>query len=406
MLLSERKTTRQFGHLPIREKLQHLFICSDSKKIVYMLLFALFLSLLAALWCWWSLLLAAFFAFLAFNLQHLLGLFDDLQKKEQRISTQCDLLQRQAEHSELPKSMHGLFQTFEHQIDRSRQLGDRSVNELTRTFSQLDKLLEENTGLAKSATAEVGNERDGFLFQCQHQLHHVLQAMNNSMQAKDELLTAVGSVSHAANDLKLQTESIQKISKEINLLSLNASIEAARAGEAGRGFAVVAERVRELSDTTAESAERIVSRMSSLVQAVEQSTEQVAFSQQNDKSMLEQAEQRIESVLELVKKVNAELSGTIASMDASSQEIKQQVAVATLEFQFQDRVSQKLAHLVAALQTMQHHLLEHGTLNDTQLLEVSDALYASYTMKEERDAHTAPVTTTASKHESQDITFF
>lgn len=406
MLLSERKTTGQLNLLVAWLKLHRFFICSDSKIIVYIMLSGIVFSMLAAFWCLWSLLLAALFSFLVVNTQHLLGLLGDLQKNEQRLRNQCALLQLQAEHNELPKSMHGLLQTFEQQIAGSQQLGDRSVNELTRTFSQLDKLLEENTSLAKSATAEVGNEQDGFLHQCQHQLHHVLQAMNNSMQTKDELLTAVGTVSTAANDLKIQTESIQKISKEINLLSLNASIEAARAGEAGRGFAVVAERVRELSDTTADSAERIVSRMSSLVSAVEQSTEQVTFSQQNDKSMLEQAEQRIESVLELVKKVNTELSGTIVSMDASAQQIKQQVAAATIEFQFQDRVSQKLAHLVTALQTLQHHLSAHGALNDTQLLEVSDALYTSYTMKEERDAHAAPVTKTASKHESQDITFF
>ena len=64
------------------------------------------------------------------------------------------------------------------------------------------------------------------------------------------------------------TNDILNISSQTNLLALNASIEAARAGEAGRGFAVVAEQIRQLADSSRETANRIQQINSIVTKAV------------------------------------------------------------------------------------------------------------------------------------------
>jgi len=72
----------------------------------------------------------------------------------------------------------------------------------------------------------------------------------------------------SAQQIRTATEIIAGISSQTNLLALNASIEAARAGEVGRGFAVVADEIRQLADSSRETANKIQNINGIVVSAV------------------------------------------------------------------------------------------------------------------------------------------
>mgnify|MGYP003253648125 FL=1 len=74
--------------------------------------------------------------------------------------------------------------------------------------------------------------------------------------------------SKSVDQVNKLTNDILNISSQTNLLALNASIEAARAGEAGKGFAVVADEIRQLADSSRETANKIQSINSVVVAAV------------------------------------------------------------------------------------------------------------------------------------------
>ena len=84
--------------------------------------------------------------------------------------------------------------------------------------------------------------------------------------------------SKSVEEIEKLTADILNISSQTNLLALNASIEAARAGEAGKGFAVVADEIRQLADSsrdTANNIQAINARVIDSVQELSSSSEQM-----------------------------------------------------------------------------------------------------------------------------------
>ncbi|HYW21955.1 MAG TPA: GAF domain-containing protein [Nodularia sp. (in: cyanobacteria)] len=149
-------------------------------------------------------------------------------------------------------------------------------------------------------------------------------AMNQTVKAIQGIRETVAQTS---KKIKRLSESSQKISKVVNLISnfatqtnvlaLNAAIEATRAGEYGKGFAVVADEVRSLSRQSAAATIEI----EKLVQEIQTETGEVAVAMETG---IQQVVEGTNFVSETRQNLNAIVSAT-----AEISQLIEQITAAT-----------------------------------------------------------------------------
>lgn len=151
---------------------------------------------------------------------------------------------------------------------------------------------------------------------------------------------------------------IEGISKQTNLLALNAAIEAARAGEAGRGFAVVADEVRDLSGRTSHFSQQIrgsLTKMQATIEATEQAINQMAA---RDMTFALTSKGDVEQAMSGINEMNRSTGESMNELNAIGEQVESTVNQAIMSLQFQDMVTQLLAHVGKRLEVLDEILLD------------------------------------------------
>lgn len=155
----------------------------------------------------------------------------------------------------------------------------KSVKSVYMTKEQNVKAAAEVLFIVANALSESGYE--------QLRLSTMSQTLSDNIAqisaAMEELSAGSVNVTNNQHNLSEEISNVKKISIEINaildsiksiadqtkMLGLNASIEAARAGDAGKGFGVVAKEIRNLSQSSKETALKVMALTGKIQQSVD-----------------------------------------------------------------------------------------------------------------------------------------
>ncbi|MBT2293111.1 methyl-accepting chemotaxis protein [Paenibacillus albidus] len=204
------------------------------------------------------------------------------------------------------------------------------------------------------------------------------EASVQSRMAVSKVYEALQKLARQAGDISRITDSITEISKQTNILSLNASIEAARAGAHGKGFAVIADEVRQLSLQTKESSAHISEIMGALQQGMDEfqgymletrgsleeqdvkAGETLVSFEAIDRSMLEISKQigQIHEKVDVAQTVNSRLAESVHSVAAIAEETAAGVQEVNASSMQQDHAIRDIARQATEIDEISQKLFQ------------------------------------------------
>jgi methyl-accepting chemotaxis protein len=153
---------------------------------------------------------------------------------------------------------------------------------------------------------------------------NVIQVKSSSVQqlrdSAEQGVLVINSTANSFNQVRGHIDNVREmvsiiagISRQTNLLSMNAAIEAAHAGDAGKGFAVVADEVRKLAESSSLNSKKVNETLNQLIASIEDTGTNVVNSGETFSS--------IGSEIEQVSLAIDEIRESIIELSSGSDEI-------------------------------------------------------------------------------------
>jgi methyl-accepting chemotaxis protein len=214
----------------------------------------------------------------------------------------------------------------------------------------------------------------------------LVKIMNTTVEAGEisrRAIERIEDMDTASQKISDALSQLDQITNSNRMLAFNARIEAAHAGSAGTGFAVVAVELA-AATVKSRSVTAQVGELALNLRALAESTLQdLRRMNEKDNERVEQCRQEVDASLRDLQAAHSEMVAMLNGMTADGALLATDIGAAVRGLQFQDRISQRIGHVVEDLDTLSSRLQAHVG-HAAHGAVASDEGFSAYTMREER----------------------
>lgn len=285
--------------------------------------------------------------------------------------------------NQLAESMKQVEQAVVQIGDSFKGIADRSRESVTQAASCL------GTSDTSSNNGKVGGQ--ALVTITRQTMQRLLDRIEQARQLSLTTVQSIEVVEQGMQSARKMLLKVDSIAAGIKLLSLNARIEAARAGKHGVAFGVVATETGKVADDAAAMSLAIRDVIQNVSRDVLQMTTELRSRANSDQEVAHTSKEETDRALDLLTASHEQMRRSVEFSVRNSEEVARDVGRAIMGLQFQDAVSQRVGHVVAALHAVEEGLNEclDGAESQSPVSAFSSAWYerldSMYTMAQERE---------------------